>query len=125
MKNRHLKTPEGKYGNYSLMKTVIEFLKESKKHDNKYRFDHLPYLGICYLPEIPDFYVKGTFEKDNCDIQNENGGLIKCKVISVDNNYMTLVYFSDHLYQIVFLEIYNSDIILEGNIIKRRKYKCH
>lgn len=119
-KNRHIKTPEEKYGKSSLINEVIQYFKENKHIDDEELFETMPYLGICYLPENSNVYINGYLEYEKCDIYNEQGGLKKCKVIEVNNHHMNFVYFNDHLYQICFLEVRKDNVIVEGNILKEK-----
>lgn len=117
-KNRHIKTPDEKYGKYSLRDITIEFLKFYRDMDEKWCFDNLPYLGIFYFPENCNVYVNGSMIYEKCDIYNEHGGLIKCKVIEINNHHMVFAHFDDHHYQICFPEIRKDDVFIVGNILK-------
>ncbi len=120
-KNRHIKTPEEKYGKQSLMNEVILFFKENKHVEDEELFETMPYLGICYLPENFNVYINGNLSYKEHNIYNERGGLKKCKVVEVNNYHIKLVYFNDNIYQICFLEIRKDHVVLKGNILKENK----
>lgn len=120
MKNRYRRTFVEKYGIASIIskedcqeminKLVLEYRKANTNlSEDEWIFNKLPYLGILYCSLNTDLWY---------DTNIIYPDLIRVKVISVEENWCTVVTIDDHNKGIAILRRLNNKYLIEGNFCK-------
>ena len=140
MKQRHIKSIQGKFGEFDISYSVFKYIEEKRKEGmSELRiFNYTPYGGIFYIPKylIPTVHIRfledEIFENaiisDNTIIYSSEYGLMKkCKVFEVKFYTQFITYNSSYREANSFGsgiqkgEMRTDDqYILEGNVLIKR-----
>jgi hypothetical protein len=114
MKDRHIQSFNLKYGNnVSYHDECVEIMNTGKfAYKEESTIDKMPYIGILYVP-LDTNWIGGKhwwYDTDDDD-------WLRCKVIAIDTNTVTLVQYDSHHREIHILKYEHKGYAVKGNVL--------
>ena len=113
---RHIKTLIQKYGKCDLSSDIIYYMQQHQSNERYDVYKWCPYIGILYVPVE---YTECWYDFETAQIINEDGEMLRMKVVMVSDDKCILLQYDDHHKDIHFNTILPNDYVVVGNVLKR------